>query len=97
MTMFGTRPNRFVLALLFGIALLVYLRTLCPTVYWEDAGELITVSHVLGIAHPPGHPLYTILGHLFSFIPWGTIAARVNFMSAFFGAIASALVYPTVL
>jgi len=97
MTMFGTRPNRFVLALLFGIALLVYLRTLCPTVYWEDAGELITVSYVLGIAHPPGHPLYTILGHLFTHIPWGTIAERVNFMSAFFGALASMLVYPAVL
>jgi tetratricopeptide (TPR) repeat protein len=97
MTMSGTRPAPFLMAALFGVVLLVYARTLCPTVYWEDAGELITVSHVLGIAHPPGHPLYTILGHLFSFIPWGTIAARVNFMSACFGAIASALVYPTVL
>jgi tetratricopeptide (TPR) repeat protein len=82
---------------LFSLVLVVYASTLCPTVYWEDAGELITVSHVLGIAHPPGHPLYAILGHLFTLVPFGTIAARVNLMSAFFGAVAAALVYPAVL
>ncbi|RJP21311.1 MAG: DUF2723 domain-containing protein [Candidatus Abyssobacteria bacterium SURF_5] len=81
-------------AVLFGIVLAVYVKTLCPTVYWEDAGELITVAHVLGIAHPPGHPLYTIIAHLFSLIPLGSIAWRVNLMSAVFAALAAALVYP---
>ncbi len=93
----GIRPNPLVLTALFVCILLVYVLTLCPTVYWEDSGELITVAYVLGIAHPPGHPLYSIVGHLFTFLPWGTIAARVNLMSAFFGALAAALVYPAVL
>ncbi len=85
------------LTALFGAALFVYSRTLCPTVYWEDSGELIAVSYVLGIPHPPGHPLYAILGRLFTLLPWGSIAQRVNFMSAFFGALAASLVYPAVL
>lgn len=93
----ATRPNYFIFSALLLFILAVYVRTLCPTVYWEDAGELITVSHVLGIAHPPGHPLYSIIGHLFTLIPLGTIAARVNFLSALFGALAAALVYPCVL
>jgi tetratricopeptide (TPR) repeat protein len=71
----------------------VYVFTLCPTVYWDDSGELIAAAYTLGIPHPPGHPLYAILGKLFTFIPFGTIAWRVNFMSAFFGALASLLVY----
>ena len=97
MNLSDSRPHPGLLAAVFGVALLVYVFTLCPTVYWEDAGELITVSYTLGIAHPPGHPLYSILGHLFTLLPWRTIAARVNLMSAIFGALAAALVYPTVL
>ncbi|MBU2461890.1 DUF2723 domain-containing protein, partial [bacterium] len=36
----------------------VYLHTLTPTVGFHDSGELITVAYTLGIAHPPGYPLY---------------------------------------
>ncbi|MBI4831064.1 MAG: DUF2723 domain-containing protein, partial [Candidatus Lindowbacteria bacterium] len=79
--------------LAFGFCLLIYTLTLCPTVYWDDAGELITVAYTLGIPHPPGHPLYAIIGKIFTFIPFGSIAWRVNFMSAFFGALTCALVY----
>ncbi len=71
----------------FAFTLLVYVITLCPTVYWDDAGELITACHTLGIPHPPGHPLYPLIGKLFTLIPIGSIAWRVNFMSAFFGAL----------
>ncbi|GAB4330347.1 MAG: hypothetical protein Kow0099_00880 [Candidatus Abyssubacteria bacterium] len=79
------------LAFLFPFA--VYVFTLCPTVYWDDSGELIAAAYTLGIPHPPGHPLYAILGKLFTFLPFGSIAWRVNFMSAFFGALASLLLY----
>jgi hypothetical protein len=43
----------------------VYLWTLTPTVGFHDSGELITVAYTLGIAHPPGYPLYTLLGKVF--------------------------------
>lgn len=79
--------------LAFAVPLAVYSLTLCPTVYWDDAGELIAAAYTLGIPHPPGHPLYAIVGRIFAFIPFGTIAARVNFMSAFFGALTCWLVF----
>jgi len=63
-------------------ALVLYAGTLAPTVLPADAGEFQLVSYVLGIAHPPGYPLYTMLAKLFTFIPLGDIAYRVNLFSA---------------
>lgn len=87
------RLNFFIAAGLFFAVMVVYLFTLAPTITAEDSGELITAAHTLGIAHPPGFPLYVLLGKLFTFIPLGSIAWRVNLMSAFFGALTIALVY----
>ncbi|MEI7905064.1 MAG: DUF2723 domain-containing protein, partial [Candidatus Firestonebacteria bacterium] len=60
--------------------------TICPTVYVGDSGEMITASYFLGIPHPPGYPLYTMLGKLLTFIPVGTIAFRVNLLASLFSA-----------
>ena len=58
-------------AILTGlIVFIVYLTTLAPSVVEIDAGELATVQIMLGIAHPTGYPLFTLLGHLFSLIPF---------------------------
>jgi hypothetical protein len=51
------------------IAFIVYLTTIAPSVIQIDTGELATVQSTLGIAHPTGYPLFTILGYLFSLIP----------------------------
>ncbi len=48
---------------------IVYLTTLAPSVVEIDSGELATVQATLGIAHPTGYPLFTMLGHLFYLIP----------------------------
>lgn len=50
-------------------AFIVYLFTLAPSVIQIDTGELAAVQATLGIAHPTGYPLYTIIGFLFSKIP----------------------------
>jgi hypothetical protein len=72
------------------VALGVYLRTLSPTVAGGDSGELITAAHVLGIVHPPGYPLHTLLGKLFSLLPIGPgVAFRVNLLSAVCDALAA--------
>jgi hypothetical protein len=63
-------------------ALGVYLLTLCPTVAGGDSGELIAAAFEPGIAHPPGYPLYVLGGKLFTLLPWGTVAWRVNLFSA---------------
>jgi hypothetical protein len=56
-----------------------------------DSGELIVTAHVLGVAHPPGYPLHTILGKLFTLVPVSTIAWRVNLLSAVCDSLAAAL------
>jgi hypothetical protein len=58
-------------AILTGIIVfIIYVTTLAPSVVEIDAGELATVQIMLGIAHPTGYPLFTLLGHLFSLIPF---------------------------
>src|SRR6476646_10444046 len=77
--------------IVFLAALFLYSSTLAPTVTLVDSGELIVAAHSLGVAHPPGFPLYVMLAHLVSLVPIGSVAARVNFASALFAALASAI------
>jgi len=76
------RWNVVAAALAFGVPLLVYIRTLTPTVPFWDSGEFIATSYILGLPHPPGNPVYTMLGRMMSFLPIESVAWRVNFMSA---------------
>src|SRR5687768_7094763 len=71
---------------------LVYLRTLAPTVSGGDSGEFVAVACATGVAHPPGYPLYTMLAKLFTFIPHGTVAWRVNLLSAICGSAAAVMI-----
>src|SRR2546429_6760380 len=57
------------------------------TVTLEDDGLFIMSSYFLGIDHPPGYPLLTLLGKLFTLLPVGSVAFRVHLLSAFFGAL----------
>jgi hypothetical protein len=75
----------------FATALLLYISTLAPTVTLVDSGELIVCAYKLGVAHPPGFPLWVMLAHLASLIPVGGVAGRVNFSSALFAALGSAM------
>jgi len=77
--------------IVFLIALLLYSWTLAPTVTLTDSGELIVVAQGFGVAHPPGFPLWVILAHLASLVPLGNVAMRINFSSALFAALASAM------
>lgn len=79
--------------IVFIFALYVYILTLAPTVWFIDAGELASVAITLGIAHPTGYPLFTLVGHLFSKIPIGTEIYRLNFMSSFFCALGVFLMF----
>lgn len=75
-------------SLAFAVSFSVYLFTLAPTITFGDSGELVTAAYTLGIAHPPGYPLWLILAKLFSFIPIGNIAYRLSLMSALLDAAA---------
>lgn len=61
----------------------LYAVTLAPDLLPADNGEFQLVSTTLGVAHPPGYPLYTMLAHLATLLPFGsTPAYRVNLFSA---------------
>ncbi len=91
----STNPatRRLTAAALGVVVLAIYVRTLAPTVAGGDSGELITVAYTLGVAHPPGYPLYTLLASFFTLIPIGTIAWRVNLFSAVCGAGAATMLF----
>ena len=84
-------PGLFCAVIVFFFALILYSWTLAPAVTLVDSGELIVVARFLGVAHPPGFPLWVMLAHLASIMPWGSVASRVNFASALFAAFASAI------
>lgn len=75
--------------LVFAIALVTYWFTLAPALTFVDSGELISAAHTLGVAHPPGTPLYTLLAHISTYFPIGNVAQRVGFLSALSAALAS--------
>lgn len=85
--------NKFLGYVAFGISFLIYLLTASSEVTFFDSGELITSSFTLGIAHPPGYPVYVMLSHLFNYIPVGSVAFRVSFFSAICGSLTSFLTY----
>ena len=89
---FGPR-NKIVAGLVFFVTTIIYLSTLAPTVAFWDCGEFITTAYTLGIPHPPGAPFYTLLGRIFSMLPFGEIAFRVNLLSAAAGIATVVLIY----
>lgn len=70
---------------MFLAALLVYALTLEPYVSYWDCGEFIAASYKLQVVHPPGAPLFQMLGRLFSLLAFGDetrVAFWVNMLSA---------------
>ncbi|KAK5577482.1 hypothetical protein RB653_002423 [Dictyostelium firmibasis] len=87
------------IVILFITCTIIYSMTQYPSVSGGDAGELIVVAHQFGVAHPPGYPLFTFLGYLFShIIPSNTVSVawKISFMSSMIGSIASIFIYLTV-
>ncbi|XP_060700544.1 protein O-mannosyl-transferase TMEM260 isoform X2 [Hemiscyllium ocellatum] len=82
--------------LLLGGVSAVYLRTVQRTVPGGDSGELVTAACELGVAHPPGYPLFTILARLaMTILPLGSPVFRVNVLNALLGAATAPLLFET--
>lgn len=75
------------------IPFILYAATTPHTVALEDDGLFIMAAHFLGVAHPPGYPTHTLIGKLFTLLPFGSIAYRVHLASAFFGAATCSLAW----
>jgi hypothetical protein len=85
--------------LIFALALAVYNATLTPSLSYKspDGNELATIPYILGLVHSTGYPLYTWLGKLFTYVPIGDVAHRMNLMSAVLGAAGVAILFGIVL
>jgi hypothetical protein len=87
---YATLLAGLVLALL---AATLYILTLAPSVMPGDYAEFQFSAAILGVPHPTGYPLYVLLGKLFTFLPFGDVAYRVNLSSAIYMAGAVGLLY----
>jgi hypothetical protein len=69
--------------LTFAIAAFVYISTMEPTVSFWDCGEFIATSYKLQVGHPPGAPMFLMIGRIFSlFAAPENVAYMVNLISA---------------
>jgi hypothetical protein len=75
------------------VPLCVYLLTLAPTVTFFDSGEFLTAVSSLGAPHSPGYPLFVNYAKPFTWLPFGSIAFRVNFATAVSASLACLGVY----
>ena len=82
----------FAAAVVVVLALGIYLRTMLPSTGFWDTGEAQTVPPTLSIFHPTGFPTYTMLGWLWSHLPIGEVAWRMNLLSGVCVALASGVV-----
>ncbi len=96
-----SRPQVLVAMGVFLVVLGVYTATMGPTTNFWDCGEFITSSHIVGVPHQPGTPLYVLVGRVFDVLSghgdldqpsFGT-ARALNFMSGFFSALAVVFIY----
>lgn len=80
---------------LFLISFSTYLYTLYPSVSpFRDAGDLTASVFTLGIAHPPGYPVYVILGKIWTIlVPFGNIGYRLNLFSAFTSSLCGIFIF----
>ena len=89
-----TRRDYGIGALIGLGAFVLYLITLCPTIFVEDSAEFSTAAAIFGVPHPPGYPLYTLLAALFvRVLPVGDVAFRSNVFSAACGFAAVAVLW----
>ncbi|HLE48571.1 MAG TPA: DUF2723 domain-containing protein [Patescibacteria group bacterium] len=80
--------------LIFGVTLVIYIKNLSPSVYAGDSGDLISAIITRGVPHPSGYPLYTILGIIFSNIPFDIpIAWKIGLLSSILSSLSAVIAF----
>ncbi len=74
------------------VTLVLYLVTLAPSTAMWDTSEYIAAAYTLGLPHPPGNPLFVIIGRVFSILPIAsTVAVRINILAAICSAVSAGM------
>ena len=80
--------------IVFLASFIAYFRTVAPTTSFWDCGEFIACSYILGVMHPPGAPLYLLIGRILTMIPlFEDIGLRINVFSVFISAVTISLTF----
>jgi len=89
---FGERPSYGIAALVSLGIFALYLLTLAPSTAMWDTSEYMTAAYTLGLPHPPGNPLFVLLGRFFALLPIGnSVAVRINILAALCSAVAAGM------
>ncbi len=84
--------------LAFAIAMIVYTMTIAPSLSFWDCGEFIAASYKLEVGHPPGAPMYLLIGRIFSLFAADVtqVAFMVNMLSVMASAFTILFLYWTI-
>ena len=86
------RPSYKAAAIASAAVMLLYLLTLSPSTAMWDTSEYIAAAYIMGIPHPPGNPLFVLIGRVFSILPIGpNIATRINILAALSSAVSAGM------
>src|SRR3954469_10756999 len=87
-----TRPPYLVAGVVTAIVFVLYLVTLAPSTAMWDTSEYIAAAYTMGLPHPPGNPLFVIVGRVFSILPIAsTVAVRINILAAICSAVSAGM------
>ncbi|MEJ5244258.1 MAG: DUF2723 domain-containing protein [Bacteroidota bacterium] len=87
------KTDRVISLLIFVITFTIYFFTFSRSLFFTDSGELASVSSTLGIAHPTGYPLYTIISYLWLKIPLFDNITQLNLLSSIFCGLSATILY----
>jgi len=87
------RPSYLAAAIAAVFVFVLYLLTLSPSTAMWDTSEYISAAYVLGLPHPPGNPLFVLIGRLFAVLPLGSLSVpvKINMLAALTSAIAAGM------
>jgi hypothetical protein len=87
------RPSYLAATITSLVIFAIYLATLAPSTAMWDTSEYISAAYVLGLPHPPGNPLFVLIGRVFAILPLGhlSVAMKVNILAALTSAIAAGM------
>ncbi len=86
------RPSYLAATIVSAVVFALYLATLAPSTAMWDTSEYITAAYTLGLPHPPGNPLFVLIGRVFAILPIAsTVARRINILAAVCSAISAGM------